>query len=80
MVYGFIIQMLIEKTFAEKYGFNNSNSIIYNNDDIHDFFNKLNYSINMKDEEYFNLKNNLKEKVKNIEKNSIKNLKLILSK
>ena len=47
---------------------------------IHDFFNKLNYSINMKDEEYFNLKNNLKEKVKNIEKNSIKNLKLILSK
>ena len=34
----------------------------------------------MKDEEYFNLKNNLKEKVKNIEKNSIKNLKLILSK
>lgn len=78
LVYGFIIPMLIEKTFAEKYGFNNSNSIIYNNDD--DFFNKLNYSINMKDEEYFNLKNNLKEKVKNIEKNSIKNLKLILSK
>ena len=34
----------------------------------------------MKDEESFNLKNNLKEKVKNIEKNSIKNLKLILSK
>ncbi len=43
--------MIIEKTFPEKYGFNNSSNIIYNND-IHDFFNKLNYSINMKDENF----------------------------
>ena len=35
LAYGFIIPMLIEKTFAEKYGFNNSNSIIYNNDDCY---------------------------------------------
>ena len=78
LVYGFNIPMIIQKNFAEKYEFNNSNSIIYNNND--DFFNKLNYSINMKNDEYIFLKNNLKKKIKNIEKNSIENLKLILSK
>lgn len=77
LVYGFNIPMLIEKTFAEKYGFNNLNSLIYNTDQ--EFFNKLNYSIHMKNKEYLNLKYNLKIKTKKIEKNSIENLKKILS-
>lgn len=78
LVYGFNIPIIIEKIFAEKYGFNNSNSIIYNNS-MQDFFNKLNYSIYMKNDEYLKLKYNLKLKTKEIEKNSIDNLKLILN-
>ena len=78
LVYGLNIPMIIEKNFAQIYKFNNSNSIIYETND--DFFDKLNYSINMKNEEYNKLKYNLKIKTKEIEKNSIENLKLILSK
>ena len=77
LVYGFNIPMIVEKKFAEKYGFNNLNSIIYNTEQ--EFFNKLNYSIHMKNKEYLNLKYNLKIKTKKIEKNSIENLKKILS-
>ena len=78
LVYGFNIPIIIQKIFAEKYEFNNSNSIIYDNNQ--DFFNKLNYSINMKNDEYIYLKKNLKKMKNNIEKKSINNLKLILNK
>ena len=77
LVYGFNIPMIIEKNFAEKYGFNNLNSVIY--DTNKEFFNKLNYSIYMKNDEYINIKYNLKLKTKEIEKISIKNLKFILN-
>ena len=78
LVYGFNIPIIIQKIFAEKYGFNNSNSIIYENND--EFFNNLNYSINMKNDEYIYLKNNLEKMKNNIEKKSLENLKLILNK
>ena len=76
--YGFNIPMLIESIFSKKYGFNNKNSIIYNTEK--DFFNKLKYSIEMQNEDYQNLKYNLNIKAKEIEKNSIENLKIILNK
>ena len=78
LVYGLNIPMIIEKKFAEKYKFNNSNSVIYETNE--EFFDKLNYSINMKNEEYIKLKYNLKIKTDEIEKKSIENLKFILSK
>jgi len=76
--YGFNIPMIIEKKFSEQYGFDNKNSIIYNSET--DFFNKLKYSIEMQKENYHKLKYNLNIKAKEIEKNSIENLKLILNK
>ena len=78
LVYGFNIPMIIEKIFAEKYGFDNKNSVIYFSEK--NFYNKLNDSINMKNEEYQNLKYNLKIKSKEIEKNSLENLKILLNK
>ncbi len=78
LVYGFNIPMIIERVFAEKYGFDNKNSVIYNSNN--NFFNKLNDSINMKNEEYQKLKYNLKIKTKEIENNSLENLKKLLYK
>lgn len=78
LVYGFNIPMVIEKIFAEKYGFDNKNSVIYFSEK--NFFYKLNDSINMKNEEYQKLKYNLKIKAKEIEKNSLENLKILLNK
>ena len=78
LVYGFNIPMIIENIFAEKYEFDNKNSLIY--DSEKNFVDKLKYSINMKNEEYQKLKYNLKIKSKKIEKNSLENLKILLNK
>jgi hypothetical protein len=77
LVYGFNIPMIIEKTFADKYEFDNKNSVIYFSEK--NFFNKLNDSINMKNQEYQKLKYNLKIKTKEIEKKSLENLKRLLN-
>ena len=76
--YGLNIPMIIEKTFANFYNFNKNNSIIYNRND--DFYNKLNYAINLSENEYKKIKEGLKLTAKEIEINSLENLKKILSK
>ena len=76
--YGLNIPMIIEKTFAKFYNFNNNNSIIYNKNE--DFYNKLNYAINLNENEYKKIKECLKVKSKKIEIYSLENLKKILSK
>lgn len=76
--YGFNIPMIIEKTFAKVYNFSNNNSVIYNN--YEDFYDKLKFAININEEDYNMMKEGLKLKTKNIELNSLENLKNILSK
>ena len=76
--YGFNIPMVIEKTFANAYNFDNNNSIIYNKNN--DFCNKLKDAINLNEEVYKKLKDELKLKSKEIEKISLENLKKILKK
>lgn len=76
--YGLNIPLIIEKTFAEAYKFNNNNSIVYNKNN--DFYNKLIDAINIDKEKYKNIKEGLKIKTKEIEKNSIYNLKKLLYK
>ena len=76
--YGFNIPMVIEKTFANAYNFDNNNSIIYNKNI--DFCNKLKDAINLNEEVYKKLKDELKLKSKEIEKISLENLKKILKK
>ena len=76
--YGFNIPLIIEKTFANFYNFDNNNSIVYNKNE--DLCNKLKDSINLNTEEYKKLKEGLKLKQKEIEKISLENLKKILEK
>jgi hypothetical protein len=76
--YGFNIPLIIEKTFADAYKFNNNNSIVYNKNE--DFYYKLKEAININKEKYEQIKNGLKIKTKKIEINSIYNLKKILNK
>ena len=76
--YGFNIPLIIEKTFADAYNFNNNNSIVYNQNE--DFYNKLKEAININKEKYKKIKEGLKIKTKEIEINSINNLKKILNK
>ena len=76
--YGFNIPMIIEKTFAKIYNFNVNNSIIYDKNE--NFDKKLIEAINMREEEYKKIKEGLKIKAREIEKNSLENLKIILSK
>ncbi len=75
--YGFNIPLIIEKTFAVNYKFNNNNSIVYNKNN--DFYNKLKEAININKEKYKQIKEGLKIKTKEIEINSIYNLKKILN-
>jgi len=77
--YGFNIPMVIEKTFAKAYNFDDNNSIIYNNNNK-DFCNKLKDAINLNEEVYIKIKEKLKLKSKEIEKISLENLKKILKK
>ena len=76
--YGFNIPMVIEKTFAKAYNFDDNNSIIYNKNN--DFCNKLKYAINLNEEVYKKIKEELRLKSKEIEKISLENLKKIIIK
>ena len=78
LVYGFLEPCIIHKTFADIYDFNEHNSLIYEQNQ--DLANSMIKAINMKQEEYINLQNNLKEKVKKIENQSLENLSNILKK
>ena len=76
LVYGFNKPCIIHKTFADIYGFNEQNSIIYNNNER--FVEAMQKAINITNDEYKSLQEALTKITKAIENNSIHNLQHIL--
>ena len=76
LVYGFGIVPIVHKAFSDRYGLNDNNSLIYNNDD--EFVDKLKYAIGMSDEEYQNKVNNIFNYSDKLYKESLENIKSIL--
>lgn len=74
LVYGFLRPCLIHKTFGDIYGFDSSNSLIYESNDT--MYQSMINAINMSNEDYVKIQNNLKNIVLEIEhksKNSLMN-------
>ncbi|WP_242005020.1 glycosyltransferase family 2 protein [Brachyspira pilosicoli] len=78
LIYGFRKPCILNRKFAETYGINNDNSILYDNNE--DFIESLKKAINMNNDEYFKLQNNLKIYADNLYNKSLENLKYILKK
>ncbi len=74
LIYGFLIPPVIHKKFTDFYGFNNNNSIIYEND----LFDGMNKAISINENDYQIYKENLKNLVDIIENKSKNNLKEML--
>lgn len=76
LIYGFRKPCILNRKFAETYGINNDNSILYDNNE--DFIESLKKAINMNNDEYFKLQNNLKIYADNLYNKSLENLKYII--
>lgn len=77
LIYGFLKPCLIHKTFADIYDFTDKNSIVYEKND--DLAMSMKNAIELSQDEYNELQNNLNQKVKTIEEISKNNLKRILN-
>ena len=77
LIYGFIKPPIIHKKFADYYGFNYTNSIVYENDI--ELYIKLIESIKLSQKDYKLLQNNLKLLVNNIEQHSLNELKYLIN-
>ena len=77
LVYGFNKPCIIHKTFADIYGFNEQNSIIYAQNK--DLAKKMKDAINLQEDKYMQMTTDLEKCVKNIEKTSFKNFKGVLN-
>ena len=76
LIYGFNKPCIIHKTFADIYNFDNSNSIIYPENEI--LANKMIEAVELKNSEYLELEANLSKLVQSIDIKSRKNLKSFL--
>lgn len=76
LVYGFNKPCIIHKTFADIYGFYEKSSIIYESND--NLSESMHRAINMTNEEYINMQENLSSDVQIMEKHSLLNFKKIL--
>lgn len=74
--YGFNIPVIISQDFADFYKFNNTNSLIYNNNNL---ISSLETAINLTQKEYSDLQNNLKLLSKEIFNKSLNNLRDLIS-
>ena len=77
LVYGFLKPCVIIKSFGPINGFDNSNSILYKKDE--DFAKALQKGIEMSQEEYTNLQNNLKKYEQKLYNDSLNNLKGLIN-
>lgn len=73
---GFLKPCIIQRKYAETYGFTEENSIIYDNND--DFLIAVKKAVNMTKEEYLIMQNCLKAKADKTYKQSLKNLKRMI--
>lgn len=78
LIYGFLKPCIIHKTFADIYGFDTSNALIY--EDNSKISKKMHEAINVSDESYLSIQNNLKTGVERINNLSLSNLNRILNK
>lgn len=76
LIYGFNKPCIIHKTFADIYNFDNSNSIIYPENEF--LANKMIEAVELKNSEYLELETNLSKLVQSIDIKSRKNLKSFL--
>lgn len=76
LIYGFIKPCLINEKFAPLNSFDKNNAILYNG--AQEYSKAMEKAINLSQEEYDNLQNNLKETVGDIYKKSLQNLKGLL--
>ena len=76
LVYGFLKPCIIHSVFADIYGFDKTNSLIY--EENSNLVNTMQKAINMTNQQYNIIQNNLKNKVENIEKESLENLRGML--
>ena len=76
LVYGFGIIPIVHKAFSSRYGLDNNNSLIYNNDN--EFIENIKYAINMSDKEYENKVINIFKYSDKLYKESLENIKSIL--
>lgn len=76
LIYGFNKPCIIHKTFADIYNFDNSNSIIYSENEF--LANKMIEAIELKNSEYLELETNLSKLVQSIDIKSRENLKNLL--
>jgi len=70
LILGFAKIPIIQKKFADFYGFNDTNALVYDND----FYEIMLNAVNMQAGQYSNLQNNLKNYAQNVYKMSIENL------
>ena len=78
LIYGFLKIAIINKKFAEPYGLNEANSIIYDNNEY--LTNVMIKAIKMNNKEYIEKQNCLKEYSDKIYNQSLDNLKSIINK
>jgi hypothetical protein len=76
LIYGFNKPCIIHKTFADIYGFNDKNSIIYECNDK--FPEAILNAINIADSEYKNIQENLLSDTQIIKKHSLSNFQKML--
>ena len=77
LIYGFAKPCLIAEKFAAMYGYNSKNSIIYN--DNSDLLESMKSAIEMSKDDYLNMQNSMIELSDKIYKESLDNLKVLLT-
>ena len=78
LVYGFLLPCVIIESFGPINGFDNANSILYHSDS--DYVSAMERGINMSEEEYSSMQDNLKKYAQNLYNISKENLKNLIAK
>lgn len=76
LIYGFRKPCILNSKFAETYGINNDNSILYDKNE--DFIESLKKAINIKNDEYLDMQHNLGLYADDLYRKSLENLKYII--
>ena len=76
LIYGFLKPCIINKKFADVYGFDNRNSLVY--EENNDLYESMAKAVRIDVKEYSRIQQNLKEMRENIESNSVTDMKEVL--
>lgn len=76
LILGFKKPCIVNNEFAKALGFDETNSLVYNGNEIHA---QMKNAISLKEEKYIDMRNELSQKAEDIYNNSVNNLKRVIN-